>query len=54
MYGRETHIVPLVDRDARLAEYIQQSPVIGRMRDGMDAAEVLGVDETRVRTVLNK
>jgi hypothetical protein len=47
-------VVPLADRDARLAEYIQQCPAIGRMRDRMETAEVLRVNEIRVRTMLDK
>jgi hypothetical protein len=54
MQRREAHVVPLVDLDAGLVEYIQQCQAIGRMRDRMETAEVLGVNEIRVRATLHK
>jgi hypothetical protein len=55
MQRRETGMVFYIDVDVGLTDdYIQHSPEIRRMGDRMETAEALGVDETRVRTMLDK
>jgi hypothetical protein len=47
-------MVSLVDGDVRLAEDIQQCPVVGRMGDGVEAVEALSVEDMRVRAVFDE
>jgi hypothetical protein len=54
MLRRVAFVVPLVDSDVKLAEQIQQSPVIGRMSDGVGAVVALSVEKTRIRTMVDE
>ena len=51
MQRRAAPAVRLVDRHFRPAEHVQQRPVIRRVRDGVQAAEALHVEQARVRAV---
>ena len=54
MQRRVAQAVRLVDRHFRPAEHVQQRPVIRRVRDGVQAAVALRVEQARVRAVLQK
>ncbi len=54
MQRRVAHAVALVDLRLRLAKHVQQSPVVGRMRDGVQAAVALYVEYAWVRALLEE
>ena len=54
MQRRVAHAVALVDLRLRSAKNVQQSPVVGRVRDGVQAAEALYVEYAWVRALLEE
>jgi len=54
MQRRVAHAVRLVDLHLWPAKHVEQGPGVGRVRDGVQAAVALPVDDARVRAVLEE